>query len=214
MSWFDEYDKAAAQEPVPETTVFPVVDDQAPADPVPQRQGARTLILGVSVLGVVALGALTAVGITSSLRAQPDDTPAATPVTVTSTVATTSPTSSAAPVAPKCPDQPPARQRTPEGAVVAFQQAYFAGDATALRRALDPKSYLANVDWITAAGDLIGSDICVTVIDTWGGVVEADTTVRAADGEELLLLQTITTTEADGVWKVSAIEDRPVPTST
>lgn len=218
MSWFEDFESSAASGEAgeaAETTAFPAVTGD-PVTAVTASRSARPWIVGGSAGGVLVLGAVAVLSVANGLRAEPEAPPEAAPSPVTSThtpAPSPSPTSSVA-RSPRCPDQPPASQDTSEGAVVAFQHAYFAGDANALQKALDPNSYLANVDWVTAAGELIGSDICVKIAGSSAEGIDADTTVRTPSGEELLLLQTITTTKAGGVWKVSTIKDRPIPTTT
>ena len=70
------------------------------------------------------------------------------------------------------------------------------------------------MDWLTSAGELVGSDYCVKISDVTGEIVDAETTVRTPKGEELLFLQTITTRKIDNEYKIWKIEDRPVPEQT
>ncbi|GAB2499015.1 hypothetical protein CATRI_13500 (plasmid) [Corynebacterium atrinae] len=218
MSWFDEFEKTAGESPAAETSVLPAISEEESDPDSSKRRTSRPWAVAASLVAVLAVAAGAVVGISNVLGAETndEDVTAQPASTVTSTSARPTPTSStsAAPVSPKCPDQPSPRPTTPEGAVVAFQQAYFAGDSEAVKEVLDPGSYLANVDWVTAAGDLIGSDICVAIAGHDDGEVDADTTVRTAEGEELLLMQKITTVQASGGWRVSVIEDRPVPQAT
>lgn len=111
-------------------------------------------------------------------------------------------------VSQRCPDQPKSSKTSPKGIVVAFQKAYFAGNNDQVLATVEESSYLADVDWVTSAGDTIGSDFCVKINDVSDDFVDVTTTVRTSAGEELVFLQRMHTVKVGKEFKITAIEDR------
>jgi hypothetical protein len=178
----------------------------------------KTLV--VVALAVVSVGIYTAIqhdSPTNAVATPPPapPSPSAVAVSTTSPPTTKSQSTSTSSAPPqRCPDQPKATPTTPQGAVVAFQKAYFAGNTEDLIKVIDPTSYLATVDWPTLTGDVVGSDFCVKISTVENNVVEANTTVRTPKGEELLFIQSIRTIKEGKTYKISSIEDKPAPTET
>ena len=177
----------------------------------------KTLV--VVALAVVSVGIYTAIQHDSPINAvatPPPAPPSPSAVAVSTTSPTTTSQSASTSSAPpqRCSDQPKATPTTPQGAVVAFQKAYFAGNTEELIKVIDPTSYLATVDWPTLTGDVVGSDFCVKISTVENNVVEATTTVRTPKGEELLFIQSIRTIKEGKTYKISSIEDKPAPTET
>lgn len=183
----------------------------------PALKRPSTLALGATAAGVV-LVAVIGVSINQITGGVADEVAAPAAEVVESsmevappTVETTTPapTTEVAVSKENCPEQPEATTETPEGAVVAFQQSYFAGDVEGLEKAVDPESYLNPQSLAEAAGELVGASACVQVEAVNGDVVEADTTVTTDNGDEYLLMQNITTAEVDGEYRLTEIADRP-----
>ena len=176
--------------------------------PALSSQLSRGLVIG-AVLVLVLGGAYFVVKKSSNadaVAAQPTSSIAPKPTSTTTTTTST--------VVERCPGQPKASTKTPQGAFIAFQQAYFAGDTKALSKTVESSSYLANVDWPTLAKDVIGSEFCVKITDVTDGVIDASTTVRTPKGEELLFIQLVHTIKEGNNYKISSIEDKPVSDNT
>ncbi|AKK07405.1 hypothetical protein CMUST_15580 (plasmid) [Corynebacterium mustelae] len=213
-SWFDiadERDAAAAADDVVE-----VVVDSPAADGVPAGgRFSRVVWVGFGVLLAVSV-----VGVVWSLQSQRMWVE---PVSVSSSVVEVPPSvavsssSSSVPVSSvvveRCPGQPVGSLSSPEGVVVEFQEAYFAGDVERIASVVASGSYLASVDWGTVVSDVVGSEFCVKVEGVSGGVVDAATTVVTPGGEELLFMQKVTVVEVGGGFRILEIEDRPVPST-
>lgn len=238
-NWFDHYASSAIPD---DLDVPPVADDKtpvedaSPSEPEPEGTTARRMrwhahsggspippwmikTLVVVALAVVSVGIYTAIqhdSPTNAVATPPPAPPSPSAVAVSTTSPpTTSQSASTSPAPPqRCPDQPKAAPTTPQGAVVAFQKAYFAGNTEELIKVIDPASYLATVDWPTLTGDVVGSDFCVKISTVENNVVEATTTVRTPKGEELLFIQSIRTIKEGKTYKISSIEDKPAPTET
>lgn len=238
-NWFDHYASSAIPD---DLDVPPAADDKAPvedaspSEPEPEGTTARRMrwhthsggspippwmikTLVVVALAVVSVGIYTAIqhdSPTNAVATPPPAPPSPSAVAVSTTSPpTTSQSASTSPAPPqRCPDQPKAAPTTPQGAVVAFQKAYFAGNTAELIKVIDPASYLATVDWPTLTGDVVGSDFCVKISTVENNVVEATTTVRTPKGEELLFIQSIRTIKEGKTYKISSIEDKPAPTET
>ena len=167
--------------------------------PVLSSQLSRGLVIGAVL--VLVLGSAYFVVKKSSnadaVAAQPTSSIAPKPTSTTTTTTST--------VVERCPGQPKASTKTPQGAFIAFQQAYFAGDTKALSKTVESSSYLANVDWPTLAKE---------IIDVTDGVIDASTTVRTPKGEELLFIQLVHTIKEGNNYKISSIEDKPVSDDT
>lgn len=238
-NWFDHY----ASSVIPDDLDVPPaaddktpVEDASPSEPEPEGTTARRMrwhahsggspippwmikTLVVVALAVVSVGIYTAMqhdSPTNAVATPPPAPPSPSAVAVSTTSPpTTSQSASTSPAPPqRCPDQPKAAPTTPQGAVVAFQKAYFAGNTAELIKVIDPASYLATVDWPTLTGDVVGSDFCVKISTVENNVVEATTTVRTPKGEELLFIQSIRTIKEGKTYKISSIEDKPAPTET
>lgn len=176
--------------------------------PALSSQLSRGLVIG-AVFVLVLGGAYFVVKKSSNadaVTAQPTSSIAPKPTSTTTTTTST--------VVERCPGQPKASTKTPQGAFIAFQQAYFAGDTKALSKTVESSSYLANVDWPTLAKDVIGSEFCVKITDVTDGVIDASTTVRTPKGEELLFIQLVHTIKEGNNYKISSIEDKPVSDDT
>lgn len=238
-NWFDHYASSAIPDDLdvpPAADDKPPVEDASPSEPEPEGTTARRMrwhahsggspippwmikTLVVVALAVVSVGIYTAIqhdSPTNAVATPPPAPPSPSAVAVSTTSPpTTSQSASTSPAPPqRCPDQPKAAPTTPQGAVVAFQKAYFAGNTAELIKVIDPASYLATVDWPTLTGDVVGSDFCVKISTVENNVVEANTTVRTPKGEELLFIQSIRTIKEGKTYKISSIEDKPAPTET
>lgn len=239
-NWFDHYASSAIPDDLdvpPAADDKTPVEDASPSEPEPEGTTPRRMrwhahsggsplpLWMIKTLVVVAL-AVVSVGIYTAMQhdsptnavATPPPTPpspSAVAVSTTSPPTTKSQSASTSSAPPqRCPDQPKAMPTTPQGAVVAFQKAYFAGNTEDLIKVIDPASYLATVDWPTLTGDVVGSDFCVKISTVENNVVEANTTVRTPKGEELLFIQSIRTIKEGKTYKISSIEDKPAPTET
>mgnify|MGYP000917802396 FL=1 len=238
-NWFDHYASSAIPDDLdvpPAADDKTPVEDASPSEPEPEGTTARRMrwhahsggspippwmikTLVVVALAVVSVGIYTAMqhdSPTNAVATPPPAPPSPSAVAVSTTSPpTTSQSASTSPAPPqRCPDQPKATPTTPQGAVVAFQKAYFAGNTAELIKVIDPASYLATVDWPTLTGDVVGSDFCVKISTVENNVVEANTTVRTPKGEELLFIQSIRTIKEGKTYKISSIEDKPAPTET
>lgn len=238
-NWFDHYASSAIPDDLdvpPAADDKTPVEDASPSEPEPEGTTARRMrwhahsggspippwmikTLVVVALAVVSVGIYTAIqhdSPTNAVATPPPAPPSPSAVAVSTTSPpTTSQSASTSPAPPqRCPDQPKATPTTPQGAVVAFQKAYFAGNTAELIKVIDPASYLATVDWPTLTGDVVGSDFCVKISTVENNVVEATTTVRTPKGEELLFIQSIRTIKEGKTYKISSIEDKPAPTET
>lgn len=238
-NWFDHYASSAIPDDLdvpPAADDETPVEDASPSEPEPEGTTARRMrwhahsggspippwmikTLVVVALAVVSVGIYTAIqhdSPTNAVATPPPAPPSPSAVAVSTTSPpTTSQSASTSPAPPqRCPDQPKAAPTTPQGAVVAFQKAYFAGNTAELIKVIDPASYLATVDWPTLTGDVVGSDFCVKISTVENNVVEATTTVRTPKGEELLFIQSIRTIKEGKTYKISSIEDKPAPTET
>lgn len=238
-NWFDHYASSAIPDDLdvpPAADDKTPVEDASPSEPEPEGTTARRMrwhahsggspippwmikTLVVVALAVVSVGIYTAMqhdSPTNAVATPPPAPPSPSAVAVSTTSPpTTSQSASTSPAPPqRCPDQPKAAPTTPQGAVVAFQKAYFAGNTAELIKVIDPASYLATVDWPTLTGDVVGSDFCVKISTVENNVVEANTTVRTPKGEELLFIQSIRTIKEGKTYKISSIEDKPAPTET
>ena len=238
-NWFDHYASSAIPDDLdvpPAADDKTPVEDASPSEPKPEGTTARRMrwhahsggspippwmikTLVVVALAVVSVGIYTAIqhdSPTNAVATPPPAPPSPSAVAVSTTSPpTTSQSASTSPAPPqRCPDQPKAAPTTPQGAVVAFQKAYFAGNTEELIKVIDPASYLATVDWPTLTGDVVGSDFCVKISTVENNVVEANTTVRTPKGEELLFIQSIRTIKEGKTYKISSIEDKPAPTET
>lgn len=238
-NWFDHYASSAIPDDLdvpPAADDKPPVEDASPSEPEPEGTTPRRMrwhahsggspippwmikTLVVVALAVVSVGIYTAMqhdSPTNAVATPPPAPPSPSAVAVSTTSpTTTSQSASTSPAPPqRCPDQPKATPTTPQGAVVAFQKAYFAGNTAELIKVIDPASYLATVDWPTLTGDVVGSDFCVKISTVENNVVEANTTVRTPKGEELLFIQSIRTIKEGKTYKISSIEDKPAPTET
>lgn len=238
-NWFDHYASSAIPDDLdvpPAADDKPPVEDASPSEPEPEGTTPRRMrwhahsggspippwmikTLVVVALAVVSVGIYTAIqhdSPTNAVATPPPAPPSPSAVAVSTTSpTTTSQSASTSPAPPqRCPDQPKATPTTPQGAVVAFQKAYFAGNTEELIKVIDPASYLATVDWPTLTGDVVGSDFCVKISTVENNVVEATTTVRTPKGEELLFIQSIRTIKEGKTYKISSIEDKPAPTET
>lgn len=238
-NWFDHYASSAIPDDLdvpPAADDKTPVEDASPSEPEPEGTTARRMrwhahsggspippwmikTLVVVALAVVSVGIYTAIqhdSPTNAVATPPPAPPSPSAVAVSTTSpTTTSQSASTSPAPPqRCPDQPKAAPTTPQGAVVAFQKAYFAGNTEELIKVIDPASYLATVDWPTLTGDVVGSDFCVKISTVENNVVEATTTVRTPKGEELLFIQSIRTIKEGKTYKISSIEDKPAPTET
>lgn len=238
-NWFDHYASSAIPDDLdvpPAADDKTPVEDASPSEPEPEGTTARRMrwhahsggspippwmikTLVVVALAVVSVGIYTAMqhdSPTNAVATPPPAPPSPSAVAVSTTSPpTTSQSASTSPAPPqRCPDQPKATPTTPQGAVVAFQKAYFAGNTAELIKVIDPASYLATVDWPTLTGDVVGSDFCVKISTVENNVVEATTTVRTPKGEELLFIQSIRTIKEGKTYKISSIEDKPAPTET
>ena len=238
-NWFDHYASSAIPDDLdvpPAADDKTPVEDASPSEPEPEGITARRMrwhahsggspippwmikTLVVVALAVVSVGIYTAMqhdSPTNAVATPPPAPPSPSAVVVSTTSPpTTSQSASTSPAPPqRCPDQPKAAPTTPQGAVVAFQKAYFAGNTAELIKVIDPASYLATVDWPTLTGDVVGSDFCVKISTVENNVVEANTTVRTPKGEELLFIQSIRTIKEGKTYKISSIEDKPAPTET
>ena len=239
-NWFDHYASSATPDDLdmpPAADEETPVEDASPSEPEPEGTTPRRMrwhthsggsplplwmikTLVVVALAVVSVGIYTAIQHDSPTNAvaTPPPTPpspSAVAVSTTSPPTTTSQSASTSSAPPqRCPDQPKATPTTPQGAVVAFQKAYFAGNTEDLIKVIDPTSYLATVDWPTLTGVVVGSDFCVKISTVENNVVEANTTVRTPKGEELLFIQSIRTIKEGKTYKISSIEDKPAPTET
>lgn len=238
-NWFDHYASSAIPDDLdvpPAADDKTPVEDASPSEPEPEGTTARRMrwhahsggspippwmikTLVVVALAVVSVGIYTAMqhdSPTNAVATPPPAPPSPSAVAVSTTSPpTTSQSASTSPAPPqRCPDQPKAAPTTPQGAVVAFQKAYFAGNTEELIKVIDPASYLATVDWPTLTGDVVGSDFCVKISTVENNVVEATTTVRTPKGEELLFIQSIRTIKEGKTYKISSIEDKPAPTET
>jgi hypothetical protein len=238
-NWFDHYASSAIPDDLdvpPAADDKTPVEDASPSEPEPEGTTARRMrwhahsggspippwmikTLVVVALAVVSVGIYTAIqhdSPTNAVATPPPAPPSPSAVAVSTTSPpTTSQSASTSPTPPqRCPDQPKAAPTTPQGAVVAFQKAYFAGNTAELIKVIDPASYLATVDWPTLTGDVVGSDFCVKISTVENNVVEANTTVRTPKGEELLFIQSIRTIKEGKTYKISSIEDKPAPTET
>lgn len=238
-NWFDHYASSAIPDDLdvpPAADDKTPVEDASPSEPEPEGTTPRRMrwhahsggspippwmikTLVVVALAVVSVGIYTAIqhdSPTNAVATPPPAPPSPSAVAVSTTSPpTTSQSASTSPAPPqRCPDQPKATPTTPQGAVVAFQKAYFAGNTAELIKVIDPASYLATVDWPTLTGDVVGSDFCVKISTVENNVVEATTTVRTPKGEELLFIQSIRTIKEGKTYKISSIEDKPAPTET
>ena len=238
-NWFDHYASSAIPDDLdvpPAADDKTPVEDASPSEPEPEGTTPRRMrwhahsggspippwmikTLVVVALAVVSVGIYTAMqhdSPTNAVATPPPAPPSPSAVAVSTTSPpTTSQSASTSPAPPqRCPDQPKATPTTPQGAVVAFQKAYFAGNTAELIKVIDPASYLATVDWPTLTGDVVGSDFCVKISTVENNVVEATTTVRTPKGEELLFIQSIRTIKEGKTYKISSIEDKPAPTET
>lgn len=158
-------------------------------------------LVGAAVV-LMGLGA----GITSVALMKVGSDMRATSVTMTETVTPEVVTTSAA--AERCPNQVDADPKDPEGVVVAFQKAYFAADQKKIVALVTEDSYLREVEWVTAVGELKGSTWCVVTKKEPDSTVAASVTVRTSAGEEQIYIQTYTVAKVKDVWRIVSIEDR------
>lgn len=220
VSWFDLQpeesgavvaDTAAGD--ASEVEVLPVVGEGKPRV---AKQAVRTRAhdrsrLVLPVVGWVAAGVAIVVFSVGGIWWMAQDASDAVPEVVASVSSVPVVTTTVA--AKRCPDQPEASVKTADGVFVKFQEAYFAGDAPALLSTVDETSYLADVDWVTAAGEVLGSDFCVKVISAKNNVVDATTTVRTAKGEEFVFVQLIRVVRVGDGYRITSIEDKNSPNS-
>ena len=171
-NWFDHYASSATPDDLdvpPAVDEETPVEDASPSEPEPEGTIPRRMrwhthsggsplplwmikTLVVVALAVVSVGIYTAMqhdSPTNAVATPPPAPPAPSAVAVSTTSPPTTKsqsasTSSAPPQ--RCPDQPKATPTTPQGAVVAFQKAYFAGNTEDLIKVIDPTSYLATAD--------------------------------------------------------------------
>lgn len=108
----------------------------------------------------------------------------------------------------RCPNQPAADVKTPEGVVVAFQKAYFAADQKKIVGLVTDDSYLREVEWVTSVGELKGSTWCAVTKKETDSTVAASVTVRTPTGEEQIYIQTYTVVKVKDVWRIVSITDR------
>lgn len=222
MGWFDEdehVDGNAAEDFEESSAAFDGEDDLAAEDdfddytdssPSPRRSGWGSRIaipLGIAVL--VGLGVFGGVKMLSfgSEEEPPEVVASSTPspsvsVLETPTPVTTTPTEEA-----RCPNQVAADDRTPDGVVVAFQEAYYSGDVAGVKERVAPGSYLERTDWPTLLTGLEGTEFCVKTTVTTDSTVDADVTVRSTD-DEAMFLQTYTVKKVADQYKIVAIDDR------
>ncbi|MGV0438334.1 hypothetical protein ACUY2L_04010 [Corynebacterium mastitidis] len=109
---------------------------------------------------------------------------------------------------PAC-EQVEADPRDLQGVVVAFQQAYYAGDAEAVERLLSPESALQETDWeqvLEVVGDT-GSDVCAVTRVVEDGVVAADVTVYGKAATQVYL-QEYHLNKAGDLFQIMEIADR------
>ena len=232
-SWFDEDDDHVDDQL--DSTNGLVVDDaeddsidtvddtemerQSLKKPKRIKTGRQQLWVAAIACLIMLIGA-SAFGVIKSIHTKTQDMASATTlvsITPPPVVTSTKPATTSSVIASKdekCPNQPKANRKTAQGAVAEFQKAYFTGDTKALKKIIASDSHLTSVDWLTSAGELVGSYYCVKISDVTGEIVDAETTVRTPKGEELLFLQTITTRKIDDEYKIWKIEDRPVPEQT
>lgn len=137
-----------------------------------------------------------------------DDMQAASATVTTETVVPSPSVTTTSVAQERCPKQVPARDTTMEGVVVAFQQAYFAADYDKLIGFTTDDSYLRDVDWTTAVGELKGADFCAVTKKESDSTVAATVTVRTPGKEELVYRQVYTVTKDKNTWKIAAIEDK------
>ncbi|PLW00124.1 hypothetical protein BRL53_05165 [Corynebacterium ulcerans] len=204
-TWFDDFDQTLPeneQGEEPKTLADP--PDRSVLRP-PDSQIKSWIFSGVVTLVFAGIAVASGLWLTrSGISIEPSGTQEAAPQSALTTTSSSVPTP-----APRCPKQPKSTNTTPEGTFVRFQEAYFSGNVKALEAVIDPKSYLASVDWMTIASPMIGSDFCVDAKKTdRNGVIDASTTVRSKDGKELLYVQSVTLILDGDTWKITAIDDR------
>lgn len=216
-SWFDLQPEepesiVTADGEVSEVEVLPVavVDEPRVVEQAVRtraRDRSRLVLPGVGwlVAGVMSV-VFVVVGVWWAAQ---DSSDAASEVVVAMSSA---PATTTAP-AKRCPEQPEATAKSADGVFVKFQEAYFAGDTKTLLSTVDETSYLADVDWVTAAGEVLGSDFCVKVISAKNNVVDATTTVRTTEGEEFAFVQLVRVVRVGDGYRITSIEDKNSPNS-
>ena len=219
-SWFDLQPEEpndvvadAVDDSVAEAAEVPVVEAEksgAAQQRIRRTRGRSRLEVSSGTVWLVA-GIVAVVSVVGGIWWMAQDSSDAVPEAVASVSSVPVVTTTVA--AKKCPDQPEATVKTADGAFVKFQEAYFAGDAKALLSVVDETSYLADVDWVTAAGEVVGSEFCVKVISAKNNVVDATTTVRTKEGEELAFVQLIRVVRVGDGYRITSIEDKNSPSS-
>lgn len=198
LSWSD------AEVPVE----LPEVESEAVAQTHSPRGkgGGRTRWIvggGVGLLLVVVLGGAFAVASWSqSSSSEGEEVAEASPVTsrVESSEAVEEETS--------C-EQVEADPHDLQGVVVAFQQAYYAGDSDAVEELLAPTSALQSTDWEQVLEVVKESkrEVCTLTRVVDDEVVAADVTVRGAGGVQILL-QEYQLAKTGDVFQIVEIADR------
>lgn len=130
------------------------------------------------------------------------------PETTTEIITTTQETTTSVPAPVKCPHQVKADEHTPEGAVVAWNTAYFSGDADELTSMIAPDSYLKDTDWGTLLADQVGATWCAKTKKISDTEVQASVTAKLTNGNEVLYPQNYTLVQRDGRYLVAEIENR------
>lgn len=220
MGWFDEdedVDGNATEDFEESSAAFDGEDDLAAEDdftdyedpsPSPRRSGWGSRIaipLGIAVL--VGLGVLGGVKMLSfGSEEEPEVVASSMPSSSVSVLETPKPVTTT-PTEARCPNQVAADDSTPDGVVVAFQEAYYSGDVAGVKERVAPGSYLEHTDWPTVLKGLEGAEFCVSTTVTTDSTVDADVTVRSTD-DEAMFLQTYTVKKIDDRYKIVAIDDR------
>lgn len=200
-SWLDEFDSSVSQADGEQVGAggdefVDVVESRRMSFP----RWWRFVAVGAVLMGIGAgVASIAVVKLNSDMRAAS--------VTMTATVTAEPPVTSEV-VAERCPDQVLADAGSPQGVVVAFQEAYFAADQKKIVGLVADDSYLQEVDWVTAVGDLKGSVWCAVTKEESDSTVAASVTVHTSGGEELLYIQTYTVVKVRDMWKIVSIEDR------
>ena len=221
MGWFDEdehVDGNATEDFEESSAAFDGEDDLAAEDdfddytdssPSPRRSGWGSRIaipLGIAVL--VGLGVLGGVKMLSfGSEEEPEVVASSMPSSSVSVLETPTPVTTTPTEEARCPDQVAADDSTPDGVVVAFQEAYYSGDVAGVKERVAPGSYLERTDWPTVLKGLEGTEFCVSTTVTTDSTVDADVTVRSTD-DEAMFLQTYTVKKVNDEYKIVAIDDR------
>lgn len=172
-----------------------------------RRVASRKQMIAGAAIGVgFALVIAAAVNLASSEEEQPAE-PALTAGS-NAAPATTADVSAVASEA-VCAEMPPPSFTSMEGAVVAFNTAYYEGNAKQILESVSADSYLSDQDWPSIVGNLGDMTWCGEVEVTGATQANVDAVVTNADGASQNYEQRYTFYQnARGEYRVEKIEER------